>query len=333
VTDFLAYPGFNAALVTAVNTAVDQVLAGADVSTAISDAVTALQADLDFQAAVYAVIPTTVAIILGDRAVRQATGSALAIVVADLLKEYGISNGILDAVAGRMVGSATEYLLGRLPTWDLIDTIASGIIVGKIGVNADDILAVVIDQFRTDPGLQIAVGMAVGAGVGFGLLGDNIFGFFVFLGVGATASVGIVAAVALVNLVEAISQLLFGGNSGVPTSGPAASLAGESHFVQISTVSDYYVMHAIAPDWQDAESIHPAAGYNHLALADLTVDVAEAGPDTVKVSLTFEPAKASGGSAPIAPLMVDLSFPVGVLFPSPGQGFSAPRPVRRRQFA
>ncbi|MDA0251138.1 MAG: hypothetical protein O3A42_09330, partial [Actinobacteria bacterium] len=331
VTDFLAYPGFNAAFVTAVNLAVDRVLSGVEVSTAISDAVTALQADPDFQAAVYAVIPTTVAIILGDRAVRQAASSAVAIVVTDLLREYGITIGFLDAAAGRVVGSATEYLLGQLPTWNLIDTIASDIIVGKIG--ADDILGVVTNQFRTDPGLQIAVGMAVGAGVGFGLLGDNIFGFFVFLGVGATASVGIVAAVALVNLVEAISRLLFGGNAGVPTPNPAASLS-ESHVVQISTVSDYYVMHAIAPHWHDAESIHPAAaGYSQLALADLKVDIAEAGPDAVTVSMTFDAGTADGGRALMAPLMVDISFPVGVLFPSPGSAFSAPRPVKRRQFA
>ena len=82
-------------------------------------------------------------------------------------------------------------------------------------------------------------------------------------------------------------------------------------------------MHAIAPDWQDAESIHPAtAGYSQLALAGLKVDIAETGPDTV-----------DGGPAPIAPLLVDLRFPVGALFSSPGQAFSAPRPVKRRQFA
>ena len=93
-------------------------------------------------------------------------------------------------------------------------------------------------------------------------------------------------------------------------------------------------MHAIAPDWQDAESIHPAtAGYSQLALAGLKVDIAETGPDIVKVSLTFDAGMVDGGPAPIAPLLVDLRFPVGALFSSPGQAFSAPRPVKRRQFA
>ena len=120
----------------------------------------------------------------------------------------------------------------------------------------------------------------------------------------------------------------------MPPAEPVTASLSESHVVQISTVSDYYVMHAIAPHWPDAESIHPAAaGYSQLALADLKVDIAEAGPDAVTVSMTFDAGTADGGRAPMAPLMVDISFPVGVLFPSPGSAFSAPRPVKRRQFA
>ena len=114
---FPGLPGFNSALIAALNQAIDEVLFGADVSTAVANALASLQADPDFQAAVYGVVPVTVAMLLGDPAVRRAISSALPILVSAILKDAGITSGLIDALAGRIAAQATAYLLAQVPVW------------------------------------------------------------------------------------------------------------------------------------------------------------------------------------------------------------------------
>ncbi len=68
-------------------------------------------------------------------------------------------------------------------------------------------------------------------------------------------------------------------------------------------------------------------------MTNLTVDVADNSPDTINVGLTFDAGTADGGPAGFAPVLVDLRFPIGVLFPTREGAVSAPRPANRRQFA
>ena len=331
VTNFLAFPDFNAALVSALNLAVDEVLSGAEVSAAVADALASLQADPGFQAAVYGVVPMTVAMLLGDPAVRQAISSALPILVSAILKDAGITNGIVDALVGRIAGQATAYLLAQVPVWDLVDTVAEDLIIGKIGLTSDDIIGLVLDQLRTQPGLQIAVGMGLGAGIGLGIFGENPVGIFVFLVTGATAAVGVVAAAALWNIYLVVAELLRGEVPGFLTPMPAAAQVAESNFLQASVASDFYVMNAIVPNWRDGDVVHPAASGSQLGLTDLTVDVPEAASDRINVSMTFDVTESQNGPASIAPLMLDLSFPVDRLFPALVPAGAAASQARRRQ--
>ena len=332
VTDFLAFPGFNPALITALNLAVDDALYGSDISAALSAALEWLQADPDFQAAVYGVIPRTVTMILGNPAFVQGISSALPILVASLLREFGISNEFVDALAGRVAAAATEFLLVQRVVWGLVETVAEDILVGKTGLTADDISALIFQELRTQPGLQIAVGMAVGAGVGLGIFGENPVGILVFLVTGATAAVVVVAAASLVNIYLAISQFFSGLTPSILTPMPAAGLAGESHFFQVSVVSDSYVTDAIVPNWQDMEGVLPGAATGvQLAATDLMVGLPEAASDSVTVSMTFDAMTSHQGPARLAPLVVDLTFPADVLFPARHGAGIAKRPAGRRQ--
>ncbi|MEZ5130432.1 MAG: hypothetical protein R2763_01710 [Mycobacterium sp.] len=147
-------------------------------TTAVANALASLQADPDFQAAVYGVVPVTVAMLLGDPAVRRAISSALPILVSAILKDAGITSGLIDALAGRIArASLPAYLLAQVPVWELVDTVAEDLILGKIGLTSDDIIGLVLEQLRTHPGLQIAVGMGLGAGIGLGIFGENLIGF------------------------------------------------------------------------------------------------------------------------------------------------------------
>jgi len=298
----------------------------------VANALASLQADPDFQAAVYGVVPVTVAMLLGDPAVRRAISSALPILVSAILKDAGITSGLIDALAGRIAAQATAYLLAQVPVWELVDTVAEDLILGKIGLTSDDIIGLVLEQLRTHPGLQIAVGMGLGAGIGLGIFGENLIGFVVFLVTGATAAVGIVAAAALWNVYLVISELLRGQVPGFLTPAPAATQVAESHFFQTSDASDYYVVNAIFPNWQDGDVVHPAAATGgQLALSDLTVDVANSATDRINVAMTFDIRGSQNGPARIAPLMLDLSFPIERLFPALVSGGVAAGRDRRRQ--
>ena len=167
-TNFLAHRGFNTALVAALNLLAGKVLSGTDVSAALSEAVASLQADRAFQAAVNGVIPTTVATLLGPPEVWQAIGNALSILTVKILQQSGTATFVVS-LAGPIVGAAAQFLLGRQAAWNLVGTLLEDILIGKIGVTADDILGVVTRELLAELGLQVAVGLSIGAGIGFGL--------------------------------------------------------------------------------------------------------------------------------------------------------------------
>jgi hypothetical protein len=318
VTNFLAYPGFNTALVAALNLLAGKVLSGTDVSAALSEVVASLQADRAFQAAVNGVIPTTVATLLGPPGVRQAIGSALSILTVELLQQSGTPN-FVDSLAGRIAGAAAQYLLGRQAAWNLVATLLEDILIGKIGATADDILGLVTRELLAEPGLQVAVGLSIGAGIGFGLFGDNIVGYFVFLTTGATMAVVTVAVAQLVNIYLGISRFV------APS--PAASQSGNSHFFrQVSMVSDRFQMNATVPMWQEADGIRSAAAtVRQRGLSALKIEIGETASDFVSVSMSLDVTASHNGPAEPAPLLVDFKVPFDLLFPARGPALAAAR--------
>ena len=106
----------------------------------------------------------------------------------------------------------------------------------------------------------------------------------------------------------------------------------ESHFFQTSDASDYYVVNAIFPNWQDGDVVHPAAATGgQLALSDLDGRCGQFrdGPHQCRHDLRYTGSQ--NGPARIAPLMLDLSFPIERLFPALVSGGVAAGRDRRRQ--
>ena len=139
-----------------------------------------------------------------------------------------------------------------------------------------------------------------------------------------------VGALSLVNIAVAVSEIF----AGPPPQAPAlaAGQSADSHFFQFSVASDYYVMNAIVPSWPDADAVGPAAAVgSQLALTELTVGAPEAASDSVNVSMTFDVKTSDDGPTRVAPMLVDIRFPIDVLFPAQGLGFLTFSPAKRRQ--
>lgn len=151
------------------------------------------------------------------------------------------------------------------------------------------------------------------------MFGDNVVGYFVFLTIGATMAVVTVAVAQLVNIYLGISRFV------APS--PAAGQSGDSHFFrQLSMVSDRFQMNATMPLWQDADGIRSAAATGRqLGLSALTVEIAETASDFVNVSMTFDATASHDGPAEPAPLLVDFTVPVDLLFPARGPALAAAR--------
>ena len=156
--------------------------------------------------------------VLNTPAVQQAAGAAAQKAVVNLLQGSPLNNKLLESVAGQVAKGTVESLLGKPAAQNLIGSLAVDI---ANGMPASELTNAVIHAVITSPGLQIAVGMAVGQGIG-SLLGDNLIGAAVggVLGVTATLFVGVASGFAL--LVSGLSSL-FGLGGAAAAASSAAS--------------------------------------------------------------------------------------------------------------
>ena len=235
VTQLLAYPGFNPALLGAVNQYADAVIDGTDAATAQGDALTALRSTPEVVGAVNYVIPTAVNSLLGYPDVLAALGLYADETTVASLQKNRFNIGFLDPTIGKVVDGTVESLLVKQAGVILADNLAVNLV---LGMPWQDWRKFTTQEIIADPFLQIAVGMSIGQGVG-SLLGDNIVADLVGVAVGVPAAlaVGIGAGIA------GILQWLFGKTTyGVS---PAASTSQTSTGGKHRLREDLYVTNTV----------------------------------------------------------------------------------------
>lgn len=271
IPTLLAYPGFNTALIDAANTLANGVLTGADVTQLLSTVLQALQSNPTVQAALNAAIRPAMTSILGDPAIRQTIGAVAAIVIADTLAGIGLNILGLNVVAGQIVNGTLTSFLAKPAGVKLINDVAMAVVAGTA---IADITNTVIDNVVTQPDLQVALGMSIGAGLG-SLFGDNILGWVIGNATGSAATITIAVVAGLYRLYKA----LFSGErhpARKARDGRPEHQHSDYFFEQVSRMGSAYVIGAIVPNQHDADALRDGlAGRTRLALTGLSI----AGPD------------------------------------------------------
>ncbi|MGV1006441.1 MAG: beta strand repeat-containing protein [Candidatus Nanopelagicales bacterium] len=237
VTQLLAYPGFNTALLGAVNQFADDVIDGAAVTVAEQSALKGLRSAPAVVAAVGAVIPPAVNTLLSYSDVRQALGVVAQEDIIAALQKVGINNRFLDRTIGQVTDGTVESLLVRPAGVNLVDDLVVNIL---LGMPLSDWRGFTIQEVIDKPQLQIALGMSLGKGIG-SLFGDNVIGDLVGLAAGVPATL----AIGLTSLTVALFQLIFGRPAyGVsPSAAAGQALPSESHYFQAApAAADLYVI-------------------------------------------------------------------------------------------
>ncbi|MGV0993579.1 MAG: hypothetical protein ACOYB7_15145 [Mycobacterium sp.] len=237
VTQLLAYPGFNTALLGAVNQFADDVIDGAAVTVAEQSALNGLRSAPAVVAAVGAVIPPAVNTLLSYSDVRQALGVVAQEDIIAALQKVGINNRFLDRTIGQVTDGTVESLLVRPAGVNLVDDLVVNIL---LGMPLSDWRGFTIQEVIDKPQLQIALGMSLGKGIG-SLFGDNVIGDLVGLAAGVPATL----AIGLTSLTVALFQLIFGRPAyGVsPSAAAGQALPSESHYFQAApAAADLYVI-------------------------------------------------------------------------------------------
>lgn len=235
VTQFLGYPGFNAALLGAVNQFADAVIDGTDEKTAQDDAVQSLRSAPVVVSAVNSVIPATVNSLLAYPDVLAALGLYADEETIASLQKNRFNIRFLDPAIGQVVNGTVASLLTRQAGVILADNLAVSVV---LGMPWQDWRAFTAQEIIADPFLQIAVGMSIGRGVGL-LLGDNVVADLVGVAVGVPAAL----AVSIGAGIAGILQWLFGK----PTYGvnPAASTSQASSGGKHRLPEDLYVTNTV----------------------------------------------------------------------------------------
>ncbi len=195
ITGFLGQPGVTAALSTATTQIVSALLAGVPEEDALQGVLQSLQADPAIAAALDATLPAALRSALSAPAVKQVISGLAQGVVSDLLGRTPLNNTVFDPAAGQVTKAAVDALLSNPAAQDLIGSLAEDILNGT---PASDIASTLINSVVKSQELQVALGLAVGQGIG-ALFGDNPVGFFVGQVVGAAAAlvIGIVSGAAV----------------------------------------------------------------------------------------------------------------------------------------
>lgn len=195
VTELLGYPGISSALTGAADQIATAVLAGADLQTALQDALAALQSDPAVQGALGALIPQLLELVGEAEELRAGIGEAAQDVVSDLLAQSGLDPAVSTAL-GQVADAAISSLLANPAVGNLIGDIAVDLLDGAA---TEQVLDTVIDAVLTSPALQGAVGAAIGQGIG-SLFGENVIGAVVggVAGAAATLLIGLFAGFTLI---------------------------------------------------------------------------------------------------------------------------------------
>ena len=227
VTDLIGYPGISSALTGAADQIATAVLAGADLQSALQDAIAALQSDPAVQGALGALIPQLLDLLGEAEQIRETIGDAAQAVVSDLLAQAGLDPGASTAL-GQVADAAISSLLANPAVGNLIGDIAVDLLDGGA---TEQVLDTVIDSVLRDPALQGAVGAAIGQGIG-SLFGDNVIGAVIggVAGAAATLLIGLFAGF----------TLIFGR--------PSLTAAAAEGLLNPAAA---YVVTVNIPDWQD----------------------------------------------------------------------------------
>ena len=181
VTGFLGHGDVAGVLSSAGDQIVTAVLAGD--TAAVQTILAELPGDPGIKAALDSTIPVAVQSVLSDTSTRHALSTVARGVVMNLIG----ADSLLSVVAGQVTAATADSLLADPAAQKLISTLAIDVLTGK---PLSDATNSAVRAVISTPSLQIALGMAVGQGIG-SLFGVNPVGFVVGQAVGITATVAI----------------------------------------------------------------------------------------------------------------------------------------------
>ena len=302
VTGLLLFPGFTTTITDAIGQYADAVLDGTD--DALQITIAALQANPVFRGAVATVVPVSTDIFLNTPAVQTAVQGAAKTYVTDKL---GIKNKFVDGVAGRVVGGTVDSLLTQPAALDLFNQVIADVLDG---MPLKDVNAVVVHAIITEPDLQTAIGMSLGAGIG-ALFGHNIVGFAIGIATGVVLSI-------TVSVVAGIYKIVSGGGPEVPVVSPPSATAAANDS-PINRLDGSYATTAVAPEGFTLVDVLPGISADaQFTLGDFAVtglsDAEQA--DFLDVTLSVDDGMLQDTADETAPVTVGFRFRLDSLFPT-----------------
>ena len=217
LTQLLGYSGVSTALTDAADQFVDAVLAGTDTGAAAQAALKSIQTAPSVVAAVNAVIPPILNTLLDTTDVRQAIGVVAQQATIARLDQSWFHIAFLDRMIGQVAKGTVEDFLTRTAGRRLVDDVVVHLVLGMPVSDATDF---VVDEVLRKPGLQIALGFSLGAGIG-SLFGDNILGEVIGWVSGFPATIAVGVAAVVIGVYEWIVGLVSSVIDGI--AGPAQS--------------------------------------------------------------------------------------------------------------
>ena len=314
IPSLLGRDGVGTSLADAVNQVADQVLDGADPAGALQSALTALQSNPAFTDAASATIRGAVPAILGIPGVRQVVSDSARLAVIGLLDQAGINLGVLNVAAGEVTRATLNSLLAAPAVWALISDVASDVV---IGIPPNQLANNVIHAVVGDTDLQIAIGLALGQGVG-SLFGDTAFGRAVGYVAGAAATLQIVLAAGIVGLFMGDTPTFY------PV-GPRPPAAVHGGVFATPAAGQLFAAKAHLHDWHDLGALRESltAGAN-FSLTDIRATLGDtgargapqSGPENfLDIVMSVADGRARLGRSVAPPLMVAFRLDFDRIFP------------------
>jgi hypothetical protein len=304
ITDFLSFPGFNSALIAAVDEVAVAVLTGTELSVALREGLASLQADPAFTAAVDAIVPGLVNEIVSNSAVRQAMGEAAQQLIIAMLENAGITNGLLDGVVGQVVKGTVTALMAQPAMADLLSTMGIKVLQG---MPLSDITSLFVQAVLNEPAMQGAVGISLGYGIG-SLFGANIVGDLVGFAAGTAATITISI---LAGLVRTFQTMFPSAGTGLVQSQSTALVSPNAAHNNVFAAADgSYAMSSIVADQAGVEALGRGLTTDGgLTLSDVALTgLTDAGSEFVDVTLTIAATSTEADAAERSPLVVASRF-------------------------